>query len=45
MFDEDLDNERTLRLMLWNIDPAAYTKHHDDVLLEQLYSRPKKREE
>jgi hypothetical protein len=45
MFNDDIDNERTLRFMLKKIDSAAYTKHHADVLLEQLYSRPKKREE
>jgi hypothetical protein len=44
MFDEDLDNERTLRMMLWNIEPAAYVKHHADVLLEQLYQKPQEEE-
>jgi hypothetical protein len=44
MFTEDLDNERTLRWILKNIDHAAYNKHHADVLLEQLYQRPKEDE-
>jgi hypothetical protein len=45
MFNEDLENENTLRWMLWKIDPAAYSKHHTDALLKNLHSAPKKEEE
>jgi hypothetical protein len=44
MFNDDLDNERTLRFMLKKIDSAAYVKHHADVLLTQLYQKPKEKE-
>lgn len=42
MFNEDLENENTLRWILWKVSPAAYSKHHAESLLEQLYARPKK---
>ncbi len=34
---EKFENERMLRWMLKKISPAAYSKHHVDVLLENLY--------
>lgn len=41
MFDEKTDNERILRWMLKRINPAAYAQHHAEVLMAQLYQKPK----